>query len=157
MRGVGGPPELFCTQAIWDHETGVALDFEVTSDKRQAKVSDLGSRNLGSRATSDERRTTSATSKICPSTRARGAQKSCKSTALAELHKRQLNDHFWKDAACAIAGLATALPAELPPLPISCRLGRWRRAIRTSPLAFAAGPAVFRALAPVFRGRVNIV
>ena len=60
MRGVGGPPELFCTQAIWDHETGVALDFEVTSDKRQARVSDLGSRNLGSRATSDEQRV------LCP-------------------------------------------------------------------------------------------
>ena len=60
MRVVGGAPELFCTQAIWDHETLVVLDFEVTSDKRQAKVSDVGSRNLGSRATSDERRTTSA-------------------------------------------------------------------------------------------------
>ena len=59
----GGAPELICTQAIWDDETGVALDFEVTSDKRQAKVSDLGSRNLGSRTMSDERRTTSATSK----------------------------------------------------------------------------------------------
>ena len=82
-------------------------------------------------------------SKICPSAGAHGAQKSCKSTALAEPHKRHLNDHFGKDAAFAIVGLATTLPAEILPLPISCRLGRWRRAIRASPLASAAGPAVF--------------
>ena len=84
-------------------------------------------------------------SKICPSAGAHGAQKSCKSTALTQLDKR--HDHFGKDAACAIAGLATLLPVVM--LLLSSRPSRWSRARRALPLAAAAGPPIFWVFAPI--------
>ena len=91
-------------------------------------------------------------SKICPSAGAHGAQKSCKSTALTKLDKR--HDHFGKDAACAIAGLATLLPVVM--LLLSSRPSRWSRARRALPLAAAvSGPPIFWVFAPI-RVRVAV-